>query len=78
MLANQPPHLVCIRGSQFPVSCFWFQNQKLETGNLKLPFRIAIPAPRREAQEELNTFKTRFKVSQFQSFTSLNLETLQP
>jgi len=43
-----------------------------------LPFRIAIPAPRREAQEELNTFKTRFKVSQFQSFTSLNLETLQP
>jgi len=63
---------------QFLVSCFRFQNQKLETGNLKLPFRIAIPAPRREAQEELNTFKTRFKVSQFQSFTSLNLETLQP
>jgi hypothetical protein len=29
---------------------------------MKLPFRIAIPAPRREAQEELNTFKKQFPV----------------
>jgi hypothetical protein len=55
MLANQPPHLVCIRPNisfQFRISGF---DQKLETGNLKLTFRIAIPAPHREAQEELNT-----------------------
>jgi hypothetical protein len=56
MLANQPPHLVCIRPNSFQFQSFRFHNQKLETGSLKLPFRIAIPAPRREAQEELNTF----------------------
>jgi hypothetical protein len=28
---------------------------------LKLLFRIAIPAPHREAQEELNTLKTSFQ-----------------
>ena len=33
---------------------------KLATRHLKLPFRIAIPAPHREVREELNTF---FKVS---------------
>ena len=37
MLANQPPHLVCIRSLTLRL----------------LP--IAIPAPHREAQEELNT-----------------------
>jgi hypothetical protein len=36
---------------------FLVSKPELETGNLKLLLRIAIPAPRREAQEELNTFK---------------------
>jgi len=77
MLANQPPHLVCIRGSQFPVSCFWFQNQKPDTGNLKLPVRIAIPAPRREAQEEFEhlNYSLWFQVSGFRTVGFLPYET---
>jgi hypothetical protein len=49
MLANQPPHLVCI--VRVPAAA----------GRSRLPF----PSPRREAQEELNTY---FKVPRFQSF----------
>jgi hypothetical protein len=48
--------LVCIRRNisfQFRVSGFKTRNWK--PGNLKLLFRIAIPAPHRKAQEELNT-----------------------
>jgi len=63
MLANQPPHK---SASLEPVSSFVFQVSskprevsmvcsKLETGNPKLLFRIAIPVPAHEAREELNT-----------------------
>jgi len=42
MLANQPPHLICIRLNV----------------NSPMFFRIAIPAPHREIREELNTYET--------------------
>jgi hypothetical protein len=51
MLANQPPRLVCIR----PNLSLLFRVSGLETRNWKQLFRIAIPAPLREAQDELNT-----------------------
>jgi hypothetical protein len=51
MLANQPPHLVCIR---LEVS-FQFQVSRFQNLPPSLPFRIAIPAPHFSARDELNT-----------------------
>jgi hypothetical protein len=68
MLANQPPYLVCIRPNvSLEFQGFRFGNQKLETAFSS--FRIAIPAPRREAQEELNTLteSLRSEVSGFET-----------
>ena len=51
---------------------------KLATRHLKLPFRIAIPAPQREARKELNTF-FRYPDSPLDTrYEQLSLRILEP
>jgi hypothetical protein len=59
IVANEPPYSVCIgksvASSQLPVP----SKKPLDTNNWQSAdfFRLPFPAPRREAQEELNTSK---------------------